>query len=82
VTAPLASVVDGEALLDVVWASVAAGIGVTAVFAIAIVGATRAVDLGRDGHRAEALAFGAIATVALVVVAGAVVFGIVAMTDK
>jgi hypothetical protein len=82
VNPPLASVVDGEALLDVVWVSVAAGIGVTVVFAIAIVGATRAVELSRDGHRVEAIAFGAVAAAALVAVAAAVVLGIVAMTDK
>ena len=43
---PLAdAVVDWGALLEVVWTSLLGGIGVTAIFAVAILGATRAVDL-------------------------------------
>lgn len=78
---PLAAV-DWDALLQVVWVSLLTGIGVTAVFAVAIYGATRAVDLSRDGRAAEAGLFGAVSVVALLVVGGAVIFGIVAMTDK
>jgi hypothetical protein len=74
--------VDWDALLQVVWVSIVTGIGVTGVFAIAIYGATRAVDLSRDGRAAEAGMFAAVAIAALVVVGGAVIFGIVAMTDK
>jgi hypothetical protein len=74
--------VDWDALLQVVWVSVLTGIGVTSAFAIAIYGATRAMDLGRDGRVAEAGMFAVVAAAALVAVGGAVVFGIVAMTDK
>ena len=78
---PLAAV-DWDALLQVVWVSLLTGIGVTGVFAIAIYGATRAVDLSRDGRTAEAGLFAVVAVAALVLVGGAVIFGIVAMTDK
>jgi hypothetical protein len=74
--------VDWDALLQVVWVSILTGIGATAVFAIAIYGAARAVDLGRDGRVAEAGMFAAVAIAALIAVGAAVVFGIVAMTDK
>jgi hypothetical protein len=74
--------VDWDALLQVVWVSTLTGIGVTAVFAIAIYGATRAVDLSRDGRVAEAGLFAVVAVAALLAVGAAVVFGIVAMTDK
>jgi len=80
--AVLASVVDGKALLQVIWVSIAAGIGVTVVFAVGLVGATRAVDLSRDGHRVEAALFAALAVAATAAVLLAVVFAIVVMTDK
>jgi hypothetical protein len=74
--------VDWDALLQVVWVSLLTGIGVTATFAVAIYGATRAVDLSRDGRAAEAGLFGIVAVAALLLVGGAVIFGIVAMADK
>lgn len=74
--------VDGEALLEMIWTSVLSGLGVTAVYAIAMFGAARAVDSSRSGRVFDAAVFGALSVVALVVVAAAVIFGIVAMTDK
>jgi hypothetical protein len=76
------SIVDTQALLDMLWASLAAGIGVTTSFAVAILGATRSVDLSRNGRTGEAAVFGLMAVVAFAVVVAAVVFGIVAMTEK
>jgi hypothetical protein len=78
----IASIVDGEALLEVVWTSLLAGIGVTAIFAVAILGGTRAADASRGGQPVAAVAFGALALLALAGVAAAVVFGIVVMTQK
>ena len=54
----------------------------TAVYAIAIFGAARAVDSSRSGRGAEAAIFGVVSVLALAVVGAAVIFGIVAMTDK
>ena len=83
ITEPLiASVVDGEALLQVVWASLLAGVGVTGVFGIALVGATRAFDMSRQGNPAGAVIFGAMGVLAAAVVVAAIVFGIVVMTGK
>ena len=62
--------------------SIAAGLGVTAVFALALLGTTRAVDLRRNGRFPEAVAFAALALVASAGVAAAVVFAIVVMTHK
>jgi hypothetical protein len=78
----IGSVVDGDALLEVVWVSLAAGIGVTAAFGAGILGATRFVDLSRSGRAGEAVVFGLLALLGFAVVAAAVVFGIVVMTDK
>ena len=52
----LATVVDWEALLDVVVASLVAGVGVTITFSLAIYGATRFAEVRRDGPRGGASA--------------------------
>ena len=78
----LGAIVDGEALLQVVWASLVAGVGVTGVFGVAIVGAARALDMSRDGNPAGAVIYGAIGLLAAAVVLAAIVFGIVVMTSK
>ena len=61
----IASIVDTDALLTVVWASLLAGIGVTAAYGLAILGGMRAIELGRAGRAGEAAIF------AMVGVAGA-----------
>ena len=77
---PLA-IIDWDALLTVVWASVAAGVGVTAAYGFAILGATRAVDLVREGRVGEATLFGIVGAVGVVVVIGAIGFGIFVLSE-
>ena len=76
------SVVDWGALLEVVWTSLVGGIGVTAIFAVGILGATRAVDLRQAGNPAAAAAYGVLTALALAAVAVSVVLGIIVMTQK
>jgi hypothetical protein len=76
-----ASVVDWDALLTVVWASLAAGIGVTAAYGLVIFGATRAVDLSRDGRMGEAVLFGVVGAAGVVTVIAAIVLGIVVLSE-
>ena len=64
-----------------IWVSLAAGIGVTAVYGLAIVGATRAIELGRAGRSGEAALFGALGVVAMAAVVAAVVLGIVVLAQ-
>ena len=78
----LASIVDGDALLELVWVGAAAGIGVPAAFGVALFGVTRAADLSRAGRGPEAALYGALGVVALAAVTAAVVFGIIIMTHK
>jgi hypothetical protein len=75
-----ATVVETKALLDTVIVSMIAGIGITAVFAILIFGVTRSADMVRDDRPLLATAAGALAAIALLVVATAIVLGIVVMT--
>jgi hypothetical protein len=80
--APVAEIVNGHDLLNVIWVSLIAGIGVTAAFAFAILGGARAADLSRSGRTSEAAVFGVVCALALAVVGAAVVYGIVVMTSK
>lgn len=78
----LATIVDTQALLKTVVAAFIAGVGVTLIFSLAILGASRFVDRSRDGRPAAALAFGTLGLVALVAALAAVTLGIIVMTRK
>ena len=79
---PIAEIVDGGALLNMLWSSLVAGIGVTLVFSLAIHGTARAIEAGRDGRPAEAVLFGVVGAAALATVLAGVVFGVIVMTTK
>jgi hypothetical protein len=76
----IATVVDTHALLQVVWVSLLAGVGVTASYGIALLGASRAIENGRDGNGALAVVYAAAGVIGLAIVIGAIVFGIVILT--
>ena len=76
------SVIDWGALFNVLWASALGGVGVTAIFSLALLGATRAGDLRRDGRVAAAGAYVALTAIASITVLAALVFGVVVMTSK
>ncbi len=78
----MATVVDTTALWQTILAALLAGVGVTFAFSIAIFGVARFVEHGRDGRSAAAVAFGALATVALLVVGAVVALGVIVMTSK
>jgi hypothetical protein len=78
----LATIVDTDALLKTIVAAFVAGVGVTFIFSLAILGASRFVDLNRDGRGAEAIAFGVLALVAVLVALAAVTLGIIVMSQK
>ena len=75
------AIIDWDALLTVVWASVVAGVGVTAAFGFAILGGTRAAELSREGRTGEATLFGIVGAVGGLTVIGAIVFGIVVLSE-
>lgn len=78
----IASIVEWEAVLDTVLASVIAGVGVTFVFSVAIWGVARLVDYSRDERPIAAGAAGTVAALALLATAAALVVGILVMTGK
>jgi hypothetical protein len=76
----IGAIVDTDALLQVLWVSVVAGVGVTGAFAFAILGATRALEFGRDGRVAEAAIYGVVGVLGVLVFVAAIVFGILILT--
>jgi hypothetical protein len=76
------TVVEWADLLQVVWSSLLAGLGVAFAFSLSLLGATRAVDLRRDGHTGAASVYVVVMVVGLIATAAAIVFGIVVMTSK
>ena len=76
----IATVVDWDALLQVIWVSLVAGVGVTAAWAFALLGATRAVENGRGGRPGEAAIYAVVGVAGVATVVAAIVFGIVILT--
>lgn len=76
----IATIVDWDALLQVIWVSLAAGVGVTAAWGFALLGSTRAIEVGRAGRAAEAVLYVVIGVAGLATVIAAIVFGIVILT--
>jgi hypothetical protein len=78
----LAEIVDPTAVWQTIVAALAAGIGVTSVFSIAVFAVARSIELRLDGRTMSAAAFGAVAAIALAVCVAAIVIGVIVMTQK
>jgi hypothetical protein len=78
----IATIVQTGDLVQTVVASLVAGVGMTAVFSVAIWGGARFADLSRDGRPLAAGAAAALGVLALVTTLAAVAVGIVVMTSK
>ncbi len=74
--------VDGHLLLQVVWVSMLAGVGITALFSLVIFGSAKAGDARRAGHGAAAAAYLTLALVAFATFAVGVVLGVQTMITK
>jgi len=78
----MATIVQTGDLVKTVIASLVAGVGITAIFSVAIWSGARFADLNRGGRPIAASAAGALGVLALAATLAAVVFGIVVMTSK
>ncbi len=65
-----------------VWESLLAGVAVTVLFSLVIVGWARGAEARRDGHGAAATAYAGLAVLALAVFAAAVVLAVTVMLNK
>jgi hypothetical protein len=77
-----ASVVEGHKLLQVIWVSLAAGVGLVAVASVGIFGATRASEERRDGRAFAASLYAALAVLAALGCAAGVALGVSVMLSK
>ncbi|UGS36852.1 hypothetical protein [Capillimicrobium parvum] len=77
-----AEIIDGGALLQVVWVSIAAGLGFSLMFSLAIAGAARASQERRSGQGATAALWSVITLLCLVACGVGVVLGVVVMLKK
>jgi hypothetical protein len=76
------ALIDTHALLKMVYASLAAGVGVAVIFAVALLGAIRSSDMRRARHAGAAAAFAALAAVGVLVCCAAVVYGLTLVARK
>ena len=74
--------VDTHALLQVIWVSLLAGVGISALFSLVILWAARAGDARRAGESGPAALYAALALLAFSVFAVGVVLGVEAMLTK
>ena len=72
----LAAIVDGGALLHVVWVSLLAGVGVVTIFSFALLGVARAGDARREGRTLAAAVYGAVGGASLLLFAAVIVVGV------
>jgi cation transporter-like permease len=79
---PIAEIIDVGDLINVIWTSIVAGLGVCAVFSAAIFGFARGTDMRREGNAVGMVAFMALALVSFVAVMALVVYGVIVMTAK
>lgn len=77
-----AAIVDWGALGRVVLYSLIAGVGVPAVYALAVLGAGRSTEAQRARRGVAASAYAVLAVVGIAVSLAAVVYGVVLMAQK
>lgn len=78
----IATIVQGKELWQTVVASLVAGIGITFAFSVAIWGVGQFAELSRNDRPLAAAGAAITASLAITVVAGAVIAGIIVMTHK
>jgi hypothetical protein len=78
----VAKIIDTSAAWQAVWTAAVSGVGVTIVFSLAVLGATRSTDMRRDDRPGQAAMYVALALVALAATLGAVVYAITLITTK
>jgi hypothetical protein len=74
--------VDTHLLWQVIWVSVLAGVGISALFSLVIVGGVRASDARRAGRGGAAAGYAALAVLGFVLFGVGVVLGVQAMITK
>jgi hypothetical protein len=74
--------VELSQLVEVVWVSLVAGVGITTAYSLVVLGSARYTDAQRGGRRRAAAAYAALAALGLLVFAGGVGYGVHVMLAK
>jgi hypothetical protein len=69
-------------IVEVIWVSIAAGVGITAAYSFVVLGIARSAEARRAGNRGAAAGYGALAALSLIVFAAGVVLGVRIMLSK
>jgi hypothetical protein len=78
----VAKIIDGHAAWQAIWTAAVAGVGVTIVFSLAVLGATRSMDLRRDDRGGQASLFAGLGLLGFAATIAAVVYAITLITTK
>ena len=74
--------IDTGALVKMLYSSLLAGIGVSVIFSVAVLGATRSADMRRLKRGSAAVAYATLAILGLLITTGVVVYGLILLTRK
>ena len=77
-----AAIVDTHALVQLIYVSLIAGVGICLVYAVAVVGITRSQERRKADRRVAAALYGALAVIAVAACGWAIVTGIAIMATK
>ena len=79
--APVAAVEVGD-IVEVIWVSLLAGIGITLAFSIVVLGSGKSAEARRAGRDGASAAYGALAVLAFLAFAVGTVLGVQIMLSK
>jgi hypothetical protein len=79
---PIATVIEFDALWQTIWTAALAGIGVTIIYSVAVLGFTRTLDLRREDRPVASFGYFLLALLGGAGMIGAMVYGIVLITQK
>ena len=74
--------IDGAGLVEVVWVSLLAGVGVTLTFSLVVLGTGRSTAARREGNERAATGYAVLAVLAFAIFAVGVVVGVNIMLSK
>jgi hypothetical protein len=77
-----AATIDPHLLLKVLYTSLIAGVGVSVVFSLTILGGVRSGDMRRQERPAAASAYALLAAISLVLSAAIIVYGLILLGQK
>jgi hypothetical protein len=78
----VAEIIDWNAAWQAIWTAAVAGVGISVVFSLAVLGATRTTDMRREDRPVQAAFYGVVALAAVAATLAAVVYAITVITTK